>query len=425
MEPHRIVVVGGGFAGLRTAIELEKRRARIKDCSITLVDRRPCHAYTPLLYEVSSGELTSSDSAAADTLRAGASVRFDTYAGLARRKHVRYVPGDVVGIDHDKRSVRLSDGREIPYDDVVVAVGIETATYGIPGAESFALLLKTMDDALRIRERLAALLAELRSGTRKQVRVVVAGAGPTGVEFSCEAMHYLRRLVTDGELASADEIEWTLLDAAKDVLVASSPCVRARARSRLGELGIRVMTGARIKEVRSNAVVATFEDGTVGTVEADLIVWTAGVRPFAAPKDWGLPTDARGYVRVERSFAVAEWKNAYALGDCAAFEHPRTRERVPSLAQAAVREAGIVAENIARHLERKAPTLWNPPERWVTVVPMGGTYAVADFGRFCVPGAFGYAVGKLADAGYFLSILPVRAAWRLWRYGARAFAKND
>lgn len=424
MEAHRIVIVGGGFAGLRTALELAKRCARMKGCDITLVDRNAEHLYTPLLYEVSSGELEASGKTCAGELRSGVCVRFDAYANIVRRKHVRFVRGEVTRIDREGKLVSLADGRTVPYDDVVVAVGMETATYGIPGVAEYARPMKTLRDAFAIRERIHGFLDAYKDGKEKRISIAVIGGGATGVEFAAETANFFRRLAEDGVLQRAD-FDITLVEAGPDVLMMFSPALRARARARLASLGVKVLVETKLKEVRAGAIVRTAKDGTDTVSETDVTVWTAGVKPLAKPKEWGLPTDERGFVRVDRTFAAEGMKNVYALGDCVAVQHPKTKAKVPALAQVAVREAGIVAENIARHLERKAPTMWNPPEKWVTVVPMGGAYAIADFGWTCVCGWTGYAVRKIADLQYFLSILPPREAWKLWRTGSRVYLKND
>jgi NADH dehydrogenase len=424
MELHRVVIVGGGFAGLRTAFELEKRRVRLKDCSVTLVDRRAEHTYTPLLYEVSSGELESSGRACSKELRSGACVPFGGFTRLLGKGRVRFVRDEVVGIDRESNEVLLRSGGRIPFDDLVLAPGSEVSTHGIPGAAEHAYPMKTLRDAFRIRERMHGFVEAYKRGDEKRISIVVAGGGATGVEFAAETAHFFQRLVREG-IVRASDASLSLVEADPDILPTFSAGLRGRARARLAALGVEVSADTRLKEVRPGAVVTVAKDGVETTTEADVTVWTAGVKPLVGPKEWGLPVDERGYVRTDRSFAVEGVKNMYALGDAVVVLHPKRKARVPALAQVAVREAGIVAENIARGLERKAPTLWNPPERWVTMVPMGGTYAIAEFGRLCVYGRLGFAFRKCADLQYFLSILPPREAWNLWRRGAGVYARND
>jgi len=410
MEPNRIVVIGGGFAGLRTAVELDKRRARLKDRSITLIDPSPAHAYSPLLYKVATSELEAPTDARGEGLRRGATVSFETCSKPHKRERFSFRRGTVAEIDHADRSVILSDGERIPFDDLVVAIGGEGTTYGIPGVKEHAVPMRTIDDAVRLRARLHDLFVSYRSPD--PFRVVVVGGGPAGVEFAAETARRLR-LACD----------ITVLEAGDDVLSMCSPGIRRFARQRLVDLGVNVRAQTAVKEVRIHSVLISERTGAVSEMRADLVMWAAGSKPNSASKNWGMPVDERGYITIDRSFAVAGMKNVYALGDCAAFIQPKTNARVPALAQAASREAGLVAENIARHLERKALTLWNPPEKWFTIVPLGGPYAVIDLLRARLRGRLAYFVLKIVYLTYFLSILPPGLAWSQWRAGRTAYRK--
>lgn len=424
MEAHRIVIVGAGFAGLRTALELEKRCARIRQCEILLIDRNAAHLYTPLLYEVATGEPEQADAACAGELRQGLCVRFDDYVNIVKKKHVRFRRATVTSIDAGGKTVTLNGGERVSYDDLVVAVGSEPATYGVPGVSEHARMMKTLGNGFEIRDRLHAFLKNRRNGSREPFSLVVAGAGATGTEFVAETANLFRRFVEDGVLQRAD-YRLTLVEAGPNILAMLPESVRQRARDRLVALGVDVMTGTKLKRVGVATVTVADAQDTESEIPADLTVWTAGIKPSASLAAWGLPVDERGSVKVSAGFAVEGVANVYALGDCVSFLHPRTKQRVPALAQAATREGAVVAENVARKLERKMPMLWNPPERWVSAIPLGGRYAIADFGWLRLYGRLGYAVRKLADLQYFLSILPPREAWKLWRTGGKAYAKND
>jgi len=424
METHRIVIIGAGFGGLRAALELAKRKARLKAFEIALIDPRPEHLYTPLLYEVSSGELELDEDACVGELQSGVCVRFDSVANIVKNKRIRFVQASVATVDADGQTVALSSGETVAYDDLVVAVGVESATYGIAGADEFALPMKTLGNAFAIRERVFEILKACKDRTKKRLSVVVVGGGASGTEFAAETTNYLHRLAGEGTL-SRDNYAVTLVEAGPNILPMFSPSIRSCAMDRLASLGVDVMSATKLKAVESGAVVLEKPDGSTERREADVTVWTAGVKPLAIVKEWGLPVDERGFVKVTPTFLVEGTKNVYAFGDCASFVHPKTKKRVPALAQAAVKEAGIVAENIARTLERKLPMSWTPPERWITVVPMGGAYAIADFGWCHLTGTLGYLVRKAADLQYFLSILPPREAWKLWSSGTKVYRKND
>ncbi len=424
MDVHKIVIIGAGFAGLRTALELEKRCVRMKSCEILLIDRRAEHLYTPLLYEVSSGELQASNRACSGDLKSGVCVRFDAYVNIVKKKHIRFRRAEVMGIDRQEQTILFSDGERVSYDDLVIAMGVEVATFGIPGVAEYALPMKTLPDAFAIRDRLHGFVQGYMDGKEKQLSLVVVGGGATGVEFAAESANFFARLASTGVLKRTD-YSVTLLEAAENILPVFSESVRAVALRRLKDLGVNVHVQTKLDEVKKGCVIVTGKTGKPCEYQSDVTVWTAGVKPMAAGKTWGLPIDERGSIQIDRSFVVTGEKHIFALGDCVAFTHPKTKIRVPALAQVAVREAGIVAENIVRQLERKLPMTWTPPERWATVVPMGGKYAIADFGKFHLSGLPGFFIRKIADLMYFLSILPPQEAWKFWRKGADVYAKND
>jgi NADH dehydrogenase len=407
MEPNRIVVIGGGFAGLRTAVELDKRRARLKDHSITLVDPSLEHTCLSLLYEVSTGRLRDESSLCDEELRRGSSISFDQCSKPGRRERFSFRRASVINIDQEDKNVILSDGSRLPYDDLVIAIGSEVATRGILGVSEHAIPMRTFEDALQIRENLSLLLA---SG--KKSSIVIVGGGPVGVEIAASIAERFR---------GAAEV--SLLEAGDSILPAYSSKTRGAVRRRLTRLGVRVRTRVTVKEVRSGSVVLA-DSANVSDVSADLVVWAAGIKAHSVVGEWGLPVNDQGLIKIDRSFSVQGLKNVYALGDCASLVHPRTNVRVPSLAQAASREAGFVAENIARHLERKALTMWNPPEKWFTIVPLGNAYAIMDLVRFRLCGRLPLMILKMVRLSYFLAILSPRLAWDQWVAGRYAFRQR-
>lgn len=422
---HRIVIVGGGFAGIRTALELVKRRARLKAFEVVLVDRGTHHVYNPLLYEVCTGGLDRGDGLSARALRAGVSVPYADFERRVKGSKLRFVRGEMSGVDEEAREILLRDGRRLAYDDLVFALGAVPNTFGTPGVEEHAYFLKWLPDAIRIRERIAAFLEAQRKGKEKRVCVLVAGGGPTGVEFAAELANFLHSLTYAGKLPR-EAWHVRVVEAGESVLMNLPEAVRAQALKRLDRLGVEVMTGARVTSVEAGrACILVQGDGEDCVREADVVVWAGGIRPPALVKELGLPADAKGWIAVDPTFAVKGKERAWALGDAVSYAHPKTGARVPALAQAATLEAGIVAENITRVLERRPPITWTPPEKWMTVTPMGGRFAVADLGRFCLCGPPGYAARKVADLLYFSSILPWRRALSVWVHGTMAYLKND
>ncbi len=418
--PHKIVIIGAGFGGLRTALELLKRRARLGNTFVTLIDAHQEHVYTPLLYEVAMGCLESDEASAICALRSSASLPYAENPYLHRKDdRLRFVHGQVEGIDWEQRIVKIPSGESVAFNDIVLAVGGEIATFGIPGIREYAVCMKTLENAFAIRRRIASVLKDVREGRRHCLDVVVVGGGPNGCEGAGELARYLSRLARQGDIPSGC-FSVTIVEAGAEILQMFSPRMRAMARRRLAELGIAVRTNVRVREVKSNSIVLPD-----GELLADVIVWAAGMKPRDAVKAWGFPTDERGFVLADATFAVQGKEHAWALGDCAFLRHPASGIRIPALAQAASKQASTLAENIARTLERKPTVNYIPPARWNTVVPLGGPWAVADLGFVHITGLIGYSLRKAADLLYFLSILPLRRALPFWWHGLRVFLQND
>ena len=416
---HHIVILGAGFGGLRTALELEKRRARLKDFHVTLIDKRSEHVYTPLLYEVSTGALHDNQKFCVGELCSGVAVPLEAYPQAMRSKRLTFKRGEVTGIDPKKKEVHLKDGTRISYDDLVVALGSAVSTFGIPGVNEHALFMKCLADAFRVRQRLAEFLGAYVEGKEKRVEIVVGGAGPTGTETAAELGNFFDRLVKNGIIKRKD-YEIRLVEAAPDILGIYPEKFRVHARARLETIGVILMTNTKILEVKKKQVVTD-----KGEINADVMIWSGGIRPLDVVKTFGLALDEKGWIPVETSVLVKGQKDIWAIGDVAAFLDPKTGKRVPALAQATTKEASVVAENVTRRLERKRPMAFHPPSHWVTAIPLGGAYGLVDFGSWSLRGRLGYFVRKAADFFYFFSILPFGQAFRMWLKGTNVYIKND
>ncbi len=420
---HRIVILGAGIAGWRTALELVKRRVRLKEAEILLVDPSSIHAYWPLVYEVCSGGLLEKDPSDA---RVGEGVwfSFDDLLPRLKKPLVRLVRDRACSVQSDAQTVTLETGEVLSYDDLVVAIGSEAMTYNVPGVVEHAALMRTQEGIHAIRARLREELAScLRGGTRACMDVVIVGGGAIGVELAMELAHFSRALLRSGR-ANHDEIRIVLLEAGPGILGHISPRIRARVMRRLQTLGVDVRINMAVARVEKDAVIVRAGSSEI-SLPSRLTVWAAGVRPSQALRGFNLPLAKNGGIDVESTFLVRGVPRVYALGDAMTFLHPKTSEPVPATGQAAVREAGLVAENIVRALERKPLVAWVPPERWIMVVPMGGMRAIADLGFMSVGGFFGYLVRKSADLLYYAALFPLPRACAIWLKGWRVHAQND
>ncbi len=432
-QMHRIVILGAGFAGLTLALELERRCGRMGACEILLLDKSGEHLYTPLLYEVATGSVEEAHRACAGELRAGVCVRFDTFTTILGAKHIRFRRVTVVGIDREESCVRVEGGPSIPYDELVIALGSETATYGIPGLDVHAIAMKNLPEALRIRDRLYRLFTEYKKGKRKEIRVVVGGAGATGTEFSAEVANFFDRLVHAGVLR-ADAAKVILVEAAPTILSMLPPHQQEAARERLQRLHVEVKTTTAIDHVAADGVFVkpALPPGTppaehpeLTLLAADLVVWTGGIKPASVLASFALPMDKKGKITVDPTGRVSGCEHVYALGDCAAYLDPAKHQPVPALAQAAIAQAKVVAENIARAAEGKPLLPFRSAASWPTIIPLGGKYAIANLYGLSFMGWPAYLIRKVADLRYFLSILPPHYALHMWMRGAKMYIQND
>ena len=422
---HHIVILGSGFAGLRTAIELKKRASRLKQARITLVDARADHVYTPLLYEVCTGSLMPgicADDLRVRELKKGVTFPLSDFCFSGKKISVEVKQGKVLRADPTTHTVNFEDGSSLSYDTLVVALGSQIATNKIPGVIDFALPMKRLEYAVVLQHTFREGLKRARRDG-KSWRLVVCGAGATGCELAAELAGYIRS-VSRHKHEDAPKVDIVLVDASQRVLSASRESVSRRAFARLSSLGIEMVLNACVKEVRKGEVHIDV-NGNKRTLTCDAIVWTAGIEPSTELAHLGCPFDERGFIRVKPTLEVEQTEQVYALGDAVIFLHPKTGARVPALAQVADRQANIVAENITRSLERRPDINWNPPERWTTVIPLGGSFALLDLGLFIIGGRAGYCVHKVIDLWYVLSILPVRRAWKHWSYARKMFLQND
>jgi NADH dehydrogenase len=378
----RIVIVGGGFGGLHLVRHLEKRLKR-GEADVTLVDRSNFSLFTPLLYQVATGELPPH--AVAYPLRvplAGAGFRF--------------LRTEVEAIDLEKKTVRTADG-EVAYDHVVITPGSVTNDFGIPGVREHALSLKWLEDGRAVRHRILstfedAALVEDAARRRELLSFAIVGAGPVGVELAA-SMRDLMDNTLRGIYPSIDvrhEPSITLIDGADRVVPSMDPRLSAIARRRLEQLGVRIMLKTLVSEVGERSL--RTKDGT--TLTANTVIWAGGVKPNPIVTASDLPRAKDGRIVVDTSFRAGGRDDVLALGDAAYFE--QGGKPLPMLAQVAVLEAPAAATNIAR-LVRGEPTQPYVYKRKGDLVALGRTSAAAEFAR---------------PIHIVLSGLP---AWTVWR----------
>lgn len=352
--PHRIVVVGGGAAGLQLATQAGDRFGRTGLADVTLVERARTHLWKPLLHAVAAGSMDPGKHEV-------------NYLAHAHSHHFRYYLGELVGLDRAGKRVRLGpayddEGREItpardvPYDTLVIAIGSVTNDFGTPGAAQFAVPLETPEQAARFNRRLVnaclrahAQDAEIRPG---QLHVAVIGAGATGTELAAELHHTIRQVVEQGldRVDPERDVQIVLIEAADRILPALTERIAKKATQMLTDIGVQVRTGARVAEVMADGV--RLADGSV--IPSELVVWSAGVKgPEVLRKLDRLEVSKNCLLVVTPTLQTTQDPDVFAVGDCAATPRAGFDTPIPPRAQAAHQQAAHLMKQFRRRLAGK------------------------------------------------------------------------
>jgi NADH:ubiquinone reductase (H+-translocating) len=372
---QRVVIIGGGFAGLYTAKGL--RHAPVE---VTVLDRRNHHLFQPLLYQVATATLNPSDIATP--------IRHI----LHRQKNTQVLLGEAASVDTAGRRVLLTDGGELRYDALVVATGATHSYFGHDEWEPIAPGLKSIEDALEVRKRvlLAFEAAERTADAAARaawMTFVIVGAGPTGVELA-GALTEIARHSLPGDFRTIDprEARVVLVEGLPRVLPGYAEALSAKAQRRLERLGVEVHTGTRVTNVEPAAV--WLGDTRLPTRTA---IWAAGVAASPLARSLGVPLDRAGRVLVRPDLSIPGHDEVFVVGDLAALE--TGGKPVPGVSPAAIQEGRHTARNIRRRLAGQ-PT---QPFRYF------------DKGNFAVIGR-GSAVGDLFGRAKLSGPL----AWLAW-----------
>lgn len=346
-SPRRIVILGGGFAGMTTAVSLEHELRGDPSATVTLISDQNSLLFTPMLAEVAGGSLEPSHISA--PLR----------TSLHRTEFLR---GRAEAVDFGKRIVRVSPvgenmgtAREVAYDHLVVALGSVSNYFGAANIQRHALDFKTLLDAIRIRNHIIEMFERADREPDPEVRrelmtFVVAGGGFAGVELAGAANDFARGILADYPAVAADEIRIVLVHSRDRVLPELSESLARYAKDRMASRGVEFLLNTRVLDAKPGLVTLS-----TGELRSRTLVWTAGSAPNPLLKSIGLDTDKRGAAVVESTMAVAGRPGVWALGDCAALKDGRSGEACPPTAQFALREGRVLARNIRRALAGMAP----------------------------------------------------------------------
>ncbi|SDQ96138.1 NADH dehydrogenase [Rhizobiales bacterium GAS191] len=381
---HRIVVVGGGAAGLELVTRLGDKLGKRGLAEIILVERSRTHLWKPLLHAVAAGSMDPSEHQL-------------NYLAQAHWHHFRYQYGEMIGLDRagkrvhlaatfDEEGRQITTARDIAYDTLVIAIGSVTNDFGTPGAAEHAVPLETPEQAVRFHHRLvnACLRAQAQEGPVRpgQLHVAIIGAGATGTELAAELYQTARDVVAYGldHVDPDKDIRIILVESASRILPALPERISEATLRLLQKLGVEVRTGAPVAEVRADGI--RLASGEI--IPSELVIWAAGVKGPDVLRDLdGLEVNRVNQLTVTPTLQTTRDTDIFAIGDCAACPRQGFEQPVPPRAQAAHQEAAHLLRQLRRRLEGK------PLE----------PFAYRDFGSLVSFGRLG-AIGNLM--GLFL-----------------------
>jgi len=381
---HRVLIIGGGFAGIYTALGLERMARADDQLEITLVSRNNYFLFTPMLCEVISSQI--------DTSHAINPIRH-----MFRR--ARFVEGEATAIDVRERLVKVrhaNDNEErYPYDHLVVALGATTGFFGMEDVHQHGLTAKTLGDAIYLRNWAIELLEMASTEKDPHARaelltIVVAGGGFTGVEVAGELNDLVRRALPAYPDIRPDELHVILVEAGTRLLPGFNERLARFATRALRHGGVEVRAKTQVSGATDRAVLLK----DAGTIPSRTLVWSSGIAPHPLIAGSGIPTDTKGWIAVDAHLRVSGLQGVWALGDCAQIPDVLQPGKFhPALAQHAIREADRLARNIVADV-RGEPS---EPFRYRTM-------------------------GQMASLGHYKGIAtigPARVsgflAWFLWR----------
>jgi NADH dehydrogenase len=397
-NPHRVVIVGAGFGGLETTYRLAGAPV-----TITLVDRRNHHLFQPLLYQVATASLATSE------------IAWPIRYLLRGRHEVTTLFATVAGVDANAKRVLLDDGDTLPYDTLVLATGARHAYFGHDEWEPFAPGLKTLEDATTLRRRILVAFerAERESDPARRAALltfVIVGAGPTGVELAGTIAELAQdTLPPDFRNIDTHKARVVLIEAGSRVLAGFADDLSAYAQRSLQGIGVEVVLGQAVTECNADGVVYGGQ-----TLQAKTLIWAAGVRASPAAEWLGAAADRAGRVMVEPDLTVADHPDIFAIGDTVSINGADGKP-VPGIAPAAKQQGRYVAQTIKARL--RGETLG--PFRYMhagSLAQIGKRKAVIELGRFKLSGALAWWIWGIAHIYFLIGLrnrLSVAISW-LW-----------
>lgn len=407
---QKVVILGAGFAGIRTALDLKKYLGN--KIEVILVDEHDYQLYYPALYEVATAV---KEDAGAYILKNSVALPIEKIIGQER---ILFLHGKFGSIDFENKTVKVDD-QNVKYDWLVVAGGAKEEYFGIPGAREYAWPLKNLKQAISLRNHIDYLM-EKNDRAESAYRFVVAGGGFSATEFVGELRNYLVQLANKNKI-DRKKIEIVVVEGADSLLPGLNKKVCQMAEKRLKSFSIKLLFGKKISEVGENFVILDGKE----KIMTDTVVWAVGISGCGQALSSSF-VDKRGRFAVDNTLRLAQNDHVFILGDINSLVNPNTGKPIPQLAQVAIDEGKYTAWVINRLIKRQSIDPYKPSV-YGFIIPVSGKYAIFSSanGEIIIGGFLGWVLRRFADLRYFLSVLPLFYAFKIWMSENLLYIKND
>ncbi|NBV83538.1 NAD(P)/FAD-dependent oxidoreductase [bacterium] len=385
MSRTKIVIIGGGFAGLNVAKGLKSANA-----DVLLLDRTNHHLFQPLLYQVATATLSPRDIAA--PLR----------SILRDQPNLKIEMAEVATIDKDHKIIHLSDGVQHTYDYLVIAVGSRHSYFGHPEWEAIAPGLKTLQDAVRIREKILSSLeiaerVEDKEEQRQYLTYVIVGGGPTGVEMAGAIAEIAKKSIKD-EFKTFDisETRIILVEGATRVLMPYPEKLSDIAKNNLEDMGVEVRLNSIVTDVQADGIRIGEE-----WIPTKTIIWAAGNMASPMLKTLDVPLDRMGRVEVGADLTINGYPDIMVIGDCSMSINKRTHAPLPGIGPVAMQQGHYAAAALLRRLDKKSVPSFQYFDKG-TMATIGNARAVAVVFGLRFSGLIAWILWSLIHVAYLI-----------------------
>ncbi|HLR62745.1 MAG TPA: NAD(P)/FAD-dependent oxidoreductase [Lentibacillus sp.] len=390
MKKPDIVILGAGYGGIMTAVKLQKM-LNMNEAVITLVNKYDYHYQTTWLHENAAGTLHH------DRTR----IPIKDVVNLDR---VNFVMDTVISIKPDKKKIKLENG-ELYYDILVIGLGFETATFGIPGLKENAFTIENINSARLIRDHLEYNFAMYQHEDEKnpgRLNIVVGGGGITGVEYLGELANRIPELCEEYDIYKT-MVRIINIEGESAVLPGFDPQLTEYAMSSLESRGVEFITGGIVKECKPDCIVYE-KEGKETAIPTYTTVWTGGVRANSIVEESGFEHN-HGKIEVRPDLRAPGYDDVFAIGDCALIMDGKTNIPYPSTAQIAVQQSETAAHNIKALVQGTEELGEFKPSLLGTVASLGNSDAIGDiFNNRKLFGWKAVIMKKIIDNRYLLKL---------------------